>query len=157
MTGLMAEPWARSDPDAPTAGLSLVRQRDYQDLVINGDYPELIERQIAVVIGYYKARNAALVTYLRGTGGKRGVRGNEARSRAWSRADSDLFAAITTLAAGIGSIHPSPLERLPDVETSALIEHRVGPLCSGWSPDESGYITHAPSDNCARHPKGDIV
>lgn len=130
----------------------------YSSLLKAYDHPPEVEAAISAAAFYYRAVNAALVKYLQGNGkpGKLGTPGRETRSPGWSRAEAELFASITTLAAVLGVRHPSPTGYDPVEETRRLVAHRVGPLCNGWSSTGSTVIdTHHPALDCPIHPRKD--
>jgi hypothetical protein len=106
-----------------------------------------IEAALAVAGDKYRAHNAAYVRYL----SKGGTPGGQNRSRRWGEADHAYTGALETLAAALGTLYPKPDGSPPITEVAALIAHRVGPLCTGWP--EGDTIVHAPTDDCARHPR----
>lgn len=132
----------------------------YEQLLTGQPYPPEIEAAISVVSGCYRRRHQARITYLSGhrkelpQRGKPGKPGGEIRSNTWREADAGLFAALSTLAAVLGVLYPAPGGQPPIDAVKTLIEHRVGPLCTGWSSNNNGQIdTHHPLDTCPIHPR----
>lgn len=133
----------------------------YVTLLKAQEYPPDVEAAIRTACVYYRKVNDALVKYLQGNNKpgratKLGTPGRETKSAAWSRAEAEHFASITTLAAVLGVRHPSPMGWDPVQETRELVADRAGPLCNGWSSNDSSRIdTHHPALDCPIHPRKD--
>lgn len=133
--------------------------REYHDKVVHStreDHGAAVEAVIQVAVQKYRARNEALITYLRPTKG-RPEGGNPAhkwQSSAWREADAGWNGAYEALAALLGQIYPdlgSGRPRKALVEAQALIEHRVGPLCTGFRLNLGSPLQHHPADVCPVH------
>lgn len=126
---------------------------DYRDRVMASTptrHGAAIEAALLVACQKRHDLNDAYVTYLR----KGGTPGRQNQSRRWGEADHAYAAALETLAAAMGTLYPKPDGSPPVPEVAALIDHRVGLLCSGWYHD--GTLTHAPDDICHQHPASTV-
>lgn len=106
------------------------------------------EAMLQVVCTKFRALNDAYVVYLRG-GGRPGAQN---RSRRWGEAEHAYNGALETAAAAFAIAYPKPDGAPPVTEVEALVEHRVGPLCTGWIDNTTGTLVHATDDNCPQHP-----
>jgi hypothetical protein len=133
--------------------------RSYVTLLKTHKHPPDVEAAISTACTYYRNLNTALVNYLQGNKKpgrepRLGTPGRETRSGAWSRAEAEYFASITTVAAMLGVRHPSPTGWDPVQETRELVADRVGPLCNGWGSRNPHVIdTHHPALDCPIHPR----
>lgn len=107
------------------------------------------EAALLVACRKYRDVNDAYVTYLQ-NGGRPG---GQNRSRRWGEAEHAYMGAVETVAALFGVLYPKPDGEPPFSEVTALIEYRVGPLCTGWNQD--GTLTHHPATDCQQHPRED--
>lgn len=105
------------------------------------------EAALTVACRKHRDLNNAYVTYLR----KGGKPGGQNKSRRWGEAEHAYMGALETVAALFGVLYPKSDGQPPVTEVTALIEHRVGPLCSGWTED--GKLIHHPHADCPQHPK----
>ena len=110
-----------------------------------------LEAVLLVACNKFKALNDAYVAYLKGNGkGPGGSPGGQNRSRRWGEADHAYTGALEAVSAAFGVQYPKPDGTLPITEVEALIEHRVGPLCTGWTVNDQ--LVHHPEDQCPVHP-----
>lgn len=127
----------------------------YRRLIVESTYSPELEAAIAVACEYLQTRHKAYVEYLRrgAENGRPAKPGYESRSPKWREAEAASFAATNTVAAALAAAFPPPQGKTPIHETRALIERRVGPLCTGWSTRSGGVIdVHAVGVECPVHP-----
>lgn len=128
---------------------------EYRRLIVESIFSPELEAAIAVACEYLRARHRAYVEYLQKGAAKRlpARPGYENRSPKWREAEAASFAAINAVAAALAAAFPPPHGKTPIHETRALIERRVGPLCTGWSTGTNDVIdTHAVGADCPVHP-----
>lgn len=113
----------------------------------------VIEAIIEVACTHYRNKHNAYVTYLAGPTRKgTGEPGKQSRSHRWNEAYHGYLAALEALAAALNVQYPHPTRPLPLAEAGELVQHRVGPLCSGWNVDDDDNTpTHHPRQLCEVH------
>jgi hypothetical protein len=130
-----------------------VPQDHYLHLVLDAEYPPETEAVIALACGLWRARTDVYVKYLRGSKkGHHGTPGRQIKSPAWREADAALMASVNAVAILIGFHFPSPGGQHPVPHALALIERRVGPLCTGWLSDDREFVYHVVGEDCLTHP-----
>lgn len=137
------------------------------------DHGQAVEAMIRLAAEKYRKLNAAYVAYLHPVerapkGGRKhapvdrparpapkgGRPGYEARSAAWREAHAEWTGVYMALATYLGWLYPDPALPKPApalLETQALIDRRVGKLCTGWTDEMSDELVHHPEDVCPKH------
>lgn len=106
--------------------------------------PEL-EQQIGRACAFYR-RLAIRTTDL----ASQGVTPTRLRNHStWSVAEALYVGALELLAVGFAVRYPKPGRPLPIREVKALVERRVGPLCTGWPA--GGSVAHNDHYPCPVH------
>lgn len=133
--------------------------REYFDQVVSStveDHGAAVESVIQVAMQKYRARHTAYVEYLKPTRTRPdgGEPRNRRQSSAWREAEAAWNGAFEALAALLGQIYPdrqngSPRKALN--EARALVEQRVGPLCTGYRVNLGAPLEHHPSEVCPVH------
>lgn len=142
-----------SDDELPGVVAGLAAAERYASLIANSTHDRDIEAVIEEARQPYHALNDAYVLYLsRSTKGKlNGTPGYENQSGRWREAEREMFGFVRALAALLRARYASPNGHLPIEEAQKLIANRLGPLCHGWTYDDTGDIYHHPNDPCPVH------
>jgi hypothetical protein len=131
---------------------------DYRERIVHStvdDHGAGVEAVIADAIQKRRALNDVLVEFLRPTRTKRdGSHPNDRRkSAAWREANAEYNGVHEALAALLGIVYSDGTDRPRRAlnEAHALVEHRVGPLCNGYTPRPGAPVEHLPDVDCPLH------
>jgi hypothetical protein len=133
-------------PD-PRVPFQYSTSEQYLQVLLDVEHPEAVERQISYAVDRYRDRHGALRQYLSGGGRP----GGEARSPKWREAEAAVWASATMLALLIDTYYPGPDGTPPLGAVYKLIEHRVGPQCTGWTAKPGEHVMHHPDSECPIH------